>query len=368
MAKLSSYETFSLMFGLLLGTSVIFGTPKLVHDLWLVDIMALIPGLLMAWIYYTAVGALGQRKGLYNLLVEAWGKYCGKLLILSYTVYFLYIAARNVRDMVELVKITLLRDTPEWIITIMFVLVAAYAVGGGIKVIGRFAEITAALVIIFFLGILLLLLMSGYIQLEKMLPFLPNGLLPILKESLAINLWFPYGEMVVFLVLYNNLCAPDQIRKVGLAAVLSAGLLLTMSDLLQTWVLGVEQQQISAFPLLDSARLINVGNFITRMDALVAFIIMFGVMVKSAIFLYAGTKGLSLVFQTSSRNYVYPLSLVIGAVSLMVSKNFAEHGTEGLQTVIKILHIPHQLILPLITGLMVWIRMKRRERADEALG
>lgn len=357
--KMTGFQIYSLMMVLLLGTSIIFGTPKIVPDVWLVPIITLLPAILL-FLFYTALVTSESQRGLYALLVNAWGAVIGKSLVLCYTVYFLYIAARNIRDMLELVMTTLLRKTPQEVVVVLFVLIIAYAAYGGAQTLGRLSEAIIALLLLFFICIAVLLLMSGSLELERMLPFLSKGFVPVIKTSFSSLLWITYGELIVFLVLYPRMMGKRTFRKAGMAAIISAGVILCLSDLLQIWAMGMEYEKYSTFPLLDAARLINVSDFINRMDAFVALIIIVVVFLKCAVFLYAGAKGISVIFAKASKTYIYPLALLIGAMSLMVSHNFAEHTEEGLHLVIRFLHIPFQFVIPLITGLLIWIRSKRK--------
>lgn len=113
------------------------------------------------------------------------------------------------------------------------------------------------------------------------------------------------------------------------------------------------------FALLDAARLINVANFITRMDALVAFIFIFGVLLKAAVLLYAGARGAAFLFKADTSRFVFPLALLIGSLSLLVSRNYAEHVSEGLIHAMYWLHLPLQFAVPLATLLLLWIRKPR---------
>ncbi|WP_169090591.1 GerAB/ArcD/ProY family transporter [Paenibacillus sp. PL91] len=357
--KMTMFQSYSLMLVLLLGTSILFGTPKLVPDVWLVQVITVVPALLL-FLLYTTMVSTESPKGLYALLVAAWGNLIGKAFVLCYTIYFLYIAARNVRDMLELVMTTLLRTTPQEIVVVLFVLVIAYATYGGMLALGRLSEVIIGLIFLFFIAIAALLLMSGSLDLHRMLPFLSKGIVPVIKTSIESSLWFPYGELIVFLVLCPRMGGKSLFRKAGVRAVISAGIILAFSDLLQIWSMGMEYEKYSTFPLLDAARLINVLDFINRMDALVALITIFGVFLKCTIFLYAGAKGVSVIFRRASRTYIYPLAMLIGAMSIIVTQNFAEHSEEGLHFVVYFLHIPFQFVLPLLTGALIWIRSNRK--------
>lgn len=357
--KMTGFQIYSLMMVILLGTSIIFGTPKVVPDVWLAPLITILPAILL-FLFYSVLVSSESQRGLYALLVNAWGNVIGKSLVLCYTVYFLYTAARNIRDMLELVMTTLLRTTPQEVVVILFVLIIAYAAYGGAQTLGRLSEAIIGLLLFFFICIAVLLLMSGSLELGRMLPFLSKGFAPVIKTSFTSSLWVPYGELVICLVMYPHVAGKRPFRKAGVIAIISGGVILCFSDLLQIWAMGMEYEKYSTFPLLDAARLINVSDFINRMDAFVALIIIVVVFLKCAVFLYAGSKGIWVIFGKASKTYIYPLALLIGAMSLMVTHNFAEHTEEGLHVAIRCLHIPFQFVIPLMTGLLIWIRTKRK--------
>jgi Spore germination protein. len=354
-SKLTGLQLYAMMLVFLLGTSIIYGTPRLVPDSWLIDIVAIVPYLLLTGIYL-ALFWTGCDRNLYELLVAAWGKHFGKLFALGYSVYFLYIASRNLRDMVELILTALLRNTPSFVIVLAFICIVAYAACGGIIALGRFSILIAGMVLFFFVVLTCLLYFSDSIEFERVLPFLSEGLGAVAGASLRSSIWFPYGEVLVFLAFGSSLGGAKTLRKIGLLSLLSATVILSFSNLLQTSVLGIETMKYSVFALLDAARLINIENFITRMDALVAFIIIFGVIVKSAIFLYASAKGAEFLFGSDWRGFAPSLALLIGALSIKVSRNNAEHVSEGLVYAIYWLHIPFQLAIPLATLLLLRLR------------
>lgn len=165
----------------------------------------------------------------------------------------------------------------------------------------------------------------------------------------------------MFLVFLNGLGSPRRFRTLGLASMICSCIVLTFSSLLQICTLGKENMNFSVFALLDAARQINIADFITRMDALVAFIIFFSVLIKCSIFLYAGTKGAAVVFKRSYKTFTLPCAILLGGYSILVTNNYGEHIEEGLKYVIFWLHIPMQLGIPVATLLLVWIRNLKGE-------
>ncbi|WP_336785568.1 GerAB/ArcD/ProY family transporter [Paenibacillus sp. MMO-177] len=359
-SKINFVDMFAMQLVFLLSTSIIFGTPSTVPDSWLVGMVAFLPACLFI-VMYGAMLSSQKDMGLYQLLEKAWGKIIGKGLVLIYTTYFLYIASRNIRDMVELVMSTLLRMTPVPLITTLFVLIVAYATLGGIQAIARFASLVLCIVLIMLLAIGILLMFSSSLILEQMLPFLSKGIGPVILSAFEHSIWFPYGEIVVFLVFQKELGGAKRFRKLTLYAFISACLILSVSDLIQIWTLGIEEKKYSSFALLDAARLINIANIITRMDAIIALIIIFGTLLKCAVFLFACTEGLTHVFKGKTGKFNFPIALLAGAFSILVTRNSAEHVIEGLKYVIYTLHIPLQLVVPLLTLLLLRIRFRKGE-------
>lgn len=359
--KLSPLQLYALMLVFLLGTSIIFGTPRLVPDTWIVDLLTIVPSFLLAGLYLLLI-RYGGGGNLFDMLVGAWGRIAGRALILVYTVYFLYIAARNLRDMLELIMTSLLRNTPGELVILIFVVIVAYAAMGGIVALGRLSVLIALMVILFFATLTFLLIFSGSVDSERLLPFLSEGLAKVAGSVFRGSLWFPYGELVVFLVFHSFFGGFGRIGKTGTYALLSSAVVLTFSDVLQICTLGIENKKFSVFALLDAARLINVANFITRMDALVAFIFLFGVLLKASVLLHAGIRGAVFLFKADENRFAYPLALLIGSLSLLVSRNHAEHVSEGLIYAMYWLHLPLQLGVPLAT--LILLRMRGPGRAQ----
>lgn len=357
-SPINKADMFAMQLVFLLSTSIIFGTPSVVPDSWLVGLITFFPACLFIVIYGALISSQRQL-GLYPLLEKAWGKVIGRGFVLLYATYFLYIAARNIRDMIELVMTALLRLTPVPVLTTLFVLVVAYTTLGGIKAMARFASLVLCIVLLMLFTLGILLMFSSSIILEQMLPFLSKGLGPVVQLAFTNSIWFPYGEIIVFLVFQQELGGAKGFRRITLYAFLSAAIILTISDLLQIWTLGIEEKKYSAFALLDAARLINIANIITRMDAIIALIIIFGTLLKCSVFLFACTEGLTHAFKGRPGTYNFPLALLAGAFSILVSRNSAEHLTEGLRYVMYILHIPLQLLVPLVTLLLLRIRYRK---------
>ena len=114
----------------------------------------------------------------------------------------------------------------------------------------------------------------------------------------------PFGELVVFTVILSSVTEFKKSKKVSLISVLVAGGFLVLGSLLMMITLGADAVQNANFPMLSASRRVSIGHFIERIDPIVVFMMMLGILVKSAVYFYGGLKGLEYVFRVPYRYFV----------------------------------------------------------------
>ncbi|MEW8987565.1 MAG: GerAB/ArcD/ProY family transporter, partial [Bacillus sp. (in: firmicutes)] len=138
-------------------------------------------------------------------------------------------------------------------------------------------------------------------------------------------------------------------------------LTLVYVSIIQIGVLGVSIRDRASFPLLTAAREISLLNFIERVDLIIVFTVMFGIIVKVSLFFYGGLIGMEHIFNIPYRKLVFPFSMQIAFYSILISPNMAEHIDEGLVVVPYYLHMPLQIGIPCLLGIVL-ITKKRLQK------
>ena len=136
---------------------------------------------------------------------------------------------------------------------------------------------------------------------------------------------FPFGELVVFTVILASVNKLGKGKKVSLIAVLTTGIILSISTLLVIITVGVDAFRYSNFPMLSAARLVSIGHFIERIDVIVVFIMTLGVITKVSVYLYCALKGLEYIFRLPYRYFTVPISMLVSFFSILVTANYADH-------------------------------------------
>ena len=187
---------------------------------------------------------------------------------------------------------------------------------------------------------------------------------PIIKAIFPQLVTFPFGEAVAFTLILSYVGTQKGIGKVSIFAVLTSGFLLTYSNVLQIATLGAELKSRANFPLLNASREVSLFELIERVDLIIVFFVMFGIIVKVSIFFYGGLKGLELLTKKPYRSMTFSMGTIIAFVSIMISKNYREHIEEGLKIIPLYIHIPFQFVFPFIVLPFLLWKVKKKQKKE----
>ncbi|GLX67017.1 GerAB/ArcD/ProY family transporter [Paenibacillus glycanilyticus] len=355
--KLSRWQLFVVMVTFELGSALVVGVGNDSRkDAWLALIIGAIAGLPLIWMVSWML-RLYPGQTIYSILKITLGKWIGNLLVIGYVIYFLYLAAYVMRDFIAMMNAAVLPRTPAGIIGFTLMSVVAYIVYLGIETIGRMAEIFAPYMLLFTVAIVLLCLMSGEINLHNLLPVLGDGWHPIIKDVFPAVLGFPIGEMpLILMVLMAYIKRVDKGLGVGMAALGTGTFLLIISIVLQISVLTADGKARASFPLLNVARLISTAEFLERIEPLVVFLMMLGILLKISVFTILGVQGLEAVVQVPYRHFSFPISMIVAFIAIVHAKSFTDHIIKGTRMLPTYFHMPFQVYIPAVLFIILLIK------------
>ncbi|MCK8824224.1 GerAB/ArcD/ProY family transporter [Fuchsiella alkaliacetigena] len=306
-AKISGYQLGMLIVGFVFGSSVILNPAAVAYqDAWFAQLLAWLGGFVLLGLY-VAIYLLSPEQNLIETLREGFGKYLGSLIGLFYIWYFIHLASLVFRDLGEYMMTVTYTETPLVFLIISFSLPIAYLVKSGIEAIGRTAEITIFVIPISVL-ITVVLLIPNY-DFNSLQPFLEEGLTPVLEGAFN-NLSFPFGETVIFLMLFPALNEKDKLIKASSLGLFVAGVLLITITLRDIMVLGSNIFRRAIFPAHLSTTLLPA-----EIDQLIAINWLLGSGAKITVCIYATVKGLAELFKLNSYKLL-ALPTVVLAVGL----------------------------------------------------
>ncbi|AEI39567.1 GerAB/ArcD/ProY family transporter [Paenibacillus mucilaginosus] len=361
---LNARQLYCLVFLFELGSAVIVGLGmQAERDAWLAILIGMSAGLLLA-VVFLYVYRRHEGHSLIGILQLRLGPAAGRLVGGIYVAYFLYIAARVLRDFGEVLVTTILNQTPLLSVNALMVVIICWSLSLGMEVIGRSAEIIIRLVSFMAIVTVPAILASDILEPRRFLPVLEKGLMPVLQTAFPLTLTFPFGETIVFLMVLPHLCSSRKAARPFLLAMLTAGLTLTAVVSLDIAVLGPGRAAAEQFPLLAALGKIQVGEVIQRLDAVALSTLILGGYFKITIFTYAGVRGLSELTRTSGRKaelaQLAAIGLLILAASVGMSASFPEHIDVGLKKVPYQMHLPLQVGVPVLLALLALVFSRRK--------
>ncbi|WP_028611100.1 GerAB/ArcD/ProY family transporter [Paenibacillus harenae] len=339
----------------LIGSTPLFELGiKAKQDAWIAMALAAAAGLLLSAMYLH-IQKRAPKAGLAELYKIHFGRVLGGAAGLLNACWFAYESMRNVRDVGELTTTALLTLTPKWIVMLLILLAAAYTVSKGLEVFVRVAQIFFPIVAVSYALILLLLIITGLPDLHQLRPVLENGFLPVLQTAFPDLVSFPFGQMVVMLVFWKYVGETNKVSRVTYWSQAGVSVFLIVMNIVVMSVLGPELSAISALPLLEVVQLIQLANFMERLDVIVTLLLFIGLYVKMTTLYMAAVFTVNAVTGTAYRHWVMPVGLLIYASSFL-EKNNTYHMWIGLDITLKVVPL-FQVALPALM-LVVGIRKK----------
>jgi spore germination protein KB len=367
-AKIKGSQLFILIVLFEMGSALVvsLGTDAK-QDAWMTILIGMAGGIFLYYFVYNRLFLFYPDIPLTSYVQKIIGKWVGRLLAIMYIIYFMYLAARVLRDFGELLTTTIYSNTPLLIINALMILTIVYAVQKGFEVVARIGELYFGLVYLLALAGFTLVIFSGLIHLENLRPMFENGWMPILKTVAGQTLTFPFGEMIVFTMLLPYLNEPKKAKMVCISGMVLSGLNIAIAVVINTATLGVDLYARSPFPLLNTIGKIQIGNFIERLDVFFMLYLMIGGFFKITIFYYAAVVGTADIFRFKShKKLCFPMGFIILFASMSIASNYAEHAKEGLKVVPIFLHWPFQIFIPIMLLLIAYFRNRKKKPQNQS--
>lgn len=355
--KISIYQFFSLMVILPYATaSLYFLAPELQQDVWIGILIYILPGIALQLMYISLFKKY-PKDTLATYMPKILGKFLGTMISIIYIIYFAYLAARDLRDFVELLLTDVIVFMSPYIIYICIMTTVAYGIYKGFENIARGAGIAIIVFIIaLVIEFILLLITPHAVHFKNLFPVMENGFVDIVKNGWPL-IAFPYGETVAFTMLYSSVNQPEKVKNTAYISIIVEGILLSIVNIMFIITIGTKYASISLFPHIVAMRLVRIGGFMNRFDILVVILMIFAAFYKISIFTYVSMLGTMQLFKLKdTKVFIIVYCVLIGIASILIARNYPEHIKLGLDFTVKYIHLPLQIAVPFITLIVYYIR------------
>jgi len=289
------------------------------------------------------------------------GKFISKIIFFIYSVYFLVLLFFYLRDISELIQVFFISQTQIYIIAGAILLTLLYVVCMGIEPLARYCIILFYITIVTFVFFSSLLFTINKISFAHFLPFLPNGIKPILKVVYLKIAGVPMGELFVLLLIiqYIKPLQKKQGFKSAYIGLLLGASLLLIATLQNIIFIEPEALSLSFSPAMRLLRRIDLEDYIQRLDLIVLNIIIFHAITKMFVYVFATKELIENIVPLKKPNLVpiiiCPVILVaiyLFGIDYNVILNFRMHFF------IPYVNTVFEIYIPLLIILISFIRRK----------
>lgn len=298
----------------------------------------------------------GQK--LADISQQAAGPFLGPLLTLAVSAWLLAAATVTLRNFTETFIITILPHTPPSVLIAAGMILAVFSSYQGPGAIARTAYLLLPLIAA---GVLLVLLFSlPRMDVTLLFPLWGFGV----DRTLVGSLYFTSmaADAIALLAIGNVFRDARDLQHSSLHGILLFGISATLTVTVLVATAGPPFAREDPFPLFYLARLIYLGRFLQRAEALIVMFWIFAAAIRLSALFHAGVSSLAGALRLPEyRPLVLPMAIIIAALSLLPKDYVAA------------LHLDREWIRPMGFGalavpLLLWMlaALRGRGAADHA--
>lgn len=328
------------------------------QDSWIIVLVSAVAVTPLVAVYVFISRAFSGRS-LMEIHDVVYGRALGRAISILYVFFFLSLLSYNVRDLSIFYSGAVTPDIPQVVIVIVTTLTCAYAAKKGMKAIARTNFIIIVLVLIVLAFTLVSLI--GQMDFKNLLPLLELPAEKVAQSTIIMSL-VPFGEIVLLMMVIPFVRQNKKLGKFSLGGLGIAALFYLIVSIRNITVLGASGNYFS-LPSYESARMINIGEFLSRLEILIALNQTSVIFIKISILYYATVKGLAQIFNLKSHvSLILPVGAITVVYAMIAHPSEADHVQWGAKYA-AFFELPFVAVLPLLTLLVMLIRKLPRKEA-----
>ena len=338
-----------------IGSSLVIGIGKgAKNEEWIATILGFLmvaPMLLL----YSRIQSLFAGKNLFEIVNLSLGKVAGSFICVLYIIYALFLGAAVARNFGEFVTIMSLTHTPIIVPLLALGFVCIFAVKMGVEVIGRTVVFLSVIIILTIIFVQLLTIPE--FDPNKLKPFFSNGLNPLLKGGYSAFV-VPFAESVLFLGVLSPFNTKRSPYKVFFTGISLSTLIFVVVIIRNTGILG-NMLDTFYFPSYEAISMVNIGDFLQRVEVTVTIIFMCGIFIKCTICLLFTCKGIRNLFNLSDyRSVAVQTGLIMTYFSLIMIDSSMEMHYVAFE-IYPYFAIPFQILMPIVIWIFAEFKAKK---------
>ncbi|MEK5482125.1 GerAB/ArcD/ProY family transporter [Viridibacillus sp. FSL R5-0888] len=357
--KINPYQFLVLVILFTIGTSILTVPSALAtdakQDAWIAAIIGTGIGLLIIWLFIT-IAHWFPHLTYVQIIEKLFGRWIGKVFSTLFVLTSLFFASELLYYFGLFLNIHMMPNTPMVVLNILMAGIVVMGVRLGLETFARTAEI---LIVVFFVILFILVVfISPEIKFENIQPVYEMGTKKIVQSSIFYVIVSSVDAIVLLMIFPSVINKMKQAKKSFLIGNLIGGIVIIVITILCVTVLGVDKTASEIYPSYELTKKINIGNFVQRIEGLMASLWVITLYFKTTLYFYASVLGMAQILNLKDyRPLTLPLGMIAVVLSLVIYPNvmYQQHwdSTTGNSLTLSI-----GLFLPLLLVVVYAIRKR----------
>jgi spore germination protein KB len=322
------------------------------NDAWIAVLAGFVVVLCITVIYAALINRF-PGMSIIEINECVFGPVIGRLMSVLYIYFYYTIACLDTNVISGFIKEIVLPDTPMILIVFLFLIVCIWAVRKGPTNLMKYSMLFSVVSMII-IGLNMLLLIKN-IDLRNLLPFMVLPVKDYISGIHSVAL-IPLSDPFLLIMFIPEMSKPK-----AFVRAISKGLVIGVVTLFiivirDITVLG-RVLDINSFPSFSTIRLIDVGDFLTRMDIVYISVLIALMFYKVAVLLYVAISALQKLLRFDSYQFLlHAFGALLLIYTLNVVKSSSDHMKWLLDGSAEFHHMFFVVILPLATLVTAFCR------------
>lgn len=355
---ISDKQRIFVMILFLVGSTSIFAPGlEAKKDAWIAVILAMLAIIPMLFIY-GRIHSIFPNKDLLDIIEICFGRFAGKLVIVFFISYTIYWASDVLNNYSFFITTTSLNQTPRIILIIFMSILCIWSTKEGIEVLGKFSELFLIPLVSFFLIIIFLSIPN--ININNIKPILNVDNKSLLEGSFSVFSQ-PFAQVIAFSIVFSSFKNKKSPYKVYFLGLLVSGIYMTILTLVNILILGENLAISNYYPAYASAKRVDIGTLLQRIEVLIDTSFVIGGFIKVSILLICGCKAINKLFKCNDYRFIIiPFSLMVINLAYF-QYNSVMNYMEFNSKIWPYYFFPFQIIGPII----IWIIAEIKNRQSK---
>ena len=309
---------------------------------------------------YSRIVYLYPGQNIFEVLTKIFGNIAGKILSFLMVLYSIYLGALIFKNFSQAIRILNLPDMPEILIFTFLLLASSFSVANGPENIGRLSKYIQPIFVVSIFATVII----GFkdMNFNNIKPILNTDFKIMLNESFTLCA-VSFGEIVVCLPLFASVSSLTNPLKTFLKGIGVATAIFIIVSLRNILILGTPSEDMFYFPSYEALSVLSVGDFLTRMEALISANLVMAGFIKICVCLYMASLGLTKILNfPNQKTAIIPCGLIMITLAGLLYSNTLQ--MIDFVQFYRYYAIPFQIILPLV--ILIGAEIQTRKKTSSA--